>query len=54
MISSKSNYNPTIGAKRSLSLTKRDSLFWYFLILLITTLLLYDANSSLLNLSHRK
>ena len=30
MISSKSNYNPTIGAKGSLSLTERDSLLVFF------------------------
>lgn len=54
MISSKSNYNPTIGAKKGVSRSRNETPFWYFLILLITTLLLYDANSSLLNLSHRE
>ena len=54
MISSKSNYNPTIGAKKGVSRSRKETLFLVFLILLITTLLLYDANSSLLNLSHRE
>ena len=55
MISSKSNYNPTIGAKKEVSHSRKETPFFgIFLILLITALLLYDANSLLLNLFHRE